>query len=410
MHKIRKSEHKINHIVRIYLFETQNIHENLLPLSFTRPVADFRIGILTIREKWEKEIAGEFDYIPVDYLKGRFQVSQPEKEVCLFIRGNLLPEKNIIEKIKCLTPGQALLKEEELLGFCGKYESFLSRQWESIEFKDSPRQINYVFDLFLENYAEIAADFERVTKNRVSAKLPDCVRRLSSDEEGKADSMIFIEEGAVVECATLNVDHGPIYIGKNAVLMEGACVRGPLAVCEGSEVRMGSKIYGGTTIGPHCKIGGEVDNTVIFGFSNKAHDGYLGNAVIGEWCNIGAGVNASNLKNDYSLIRIWNYRTRSFMKTDLQFCGLIMGDHSKIGVNCMVNTATVMGVGVNLHGSGFPRTYLSNFCEGSAGSGFSEVPFRKFIDIAERVMARRDINLCEKEKEMYAMIYSDSIN
>ena len=235
--------------------------------------------------------------------------------------------------------------------------------------------------------------------------LPSCTRSVSNLSEEESRRLIFIEEGAEVECTTINVTHGPVYIGKEAVVMEGSCLRGPLAICEGSEVRMGAKIYGGTTFGPHCKVGGEVDNTVIFGYSNKAHDGYLGNAVIGEWCNIGAGVNASNLKNDYSMIRVWNYRTRSFMRTDLQFCGLIMGDHSKIGVNCMLNTATVIGVGVNVHGSGFPRVYLSNFNEGSPKSCFAKVTKKKFNEIADRVMSRRNFRMDEEERAIYDLIY-----
>ena len=218
---------------------------------------------------------------------------------------------------------------------------------------------------------------------------------------------IFIEEGATIECATVNVKDGPVYIGKDSVLMEGACIRGPFALCEGAEVRMGAKIYEGTTVGPHCKVGGEISNTVFFGFSNKSHDGYLGNAVIGEWCNIGAGTNASNLKNDYSLIRVWNYRTRTFMRTDLQFCGLIMGDHSKIGVNCMINTATVMGVGVNIHGAGFPRQFVPCFCEGSPGSGFSTVPLKKFLDTASRVMSRRDLAPSSGDISILTHIYDN---
>lgn len=394
--------------MKIYLFDTIQSHEDLLPLSFTRPVADFRCGIITIKEKWEKDLAGEYDFLPVDYLRDLYMKNDPkEDEDSLFIRGNLLPDKDICSEIKQLDKGDALFSKSELIAFRGTYKEYSDSNWKGKESKSESRIIKYVFDLFLQNGEEIKKDFIRLTSGRKSQKLPDCVRRLSLEDGGKPDSMIFIEEGATVECATVNVNNGPIYIGKDAVLMEGASVRGPLAICEGAEVRMGAKIYGETTIGPHSKVGGEIDNTVIFGYSNKAHDGYLGNAVIGEWCNIGAGVNASNLKNDYSLIRIWNYRTRSFMKTDLQFCGLIMGDHSKIGVNCMVNTATVMGVGVNLHGSGFPRTYLGNFCEGSPASGFSSVPLKKFMEIAERVKARRDMKVEDIEKAVFDHIYEN---
>jgi UDP-N-acetylglucosamine diphosphorylase/glucosamine-1-phosphate N-acetyltransferase len=222
------------------------------------------------------------------------------------------------------------------------------------------------------------------------------------DEQGRP--LIFLEEGASVEAATLNTKFGPIYIGAEATVMEGSNLRGPIALCEHATVNMGSKIYPGTTIGPHCKVGGEINNAVIFGFSNKAHDGYLGNAVIGEWCNIGAGTNASNLKNDYSKIRIWNYAKRTFMRTDLQFCGLMMGDHSKIGINGMLNTATVIGVGVNLHGSGFPRVFIPSFSQGSPSGGFTDVPLNKFFDIAERAMARRAIKLSDDDKTLFECI------
>ena len=221
---------------------------------------------------------------------------------------------------------------------------------------------------------------------------------LIGGEEGSRK--LFIEDGASIEGAIINVKDGPVYIGRDSVIMEGATVRGPLALCNNAKIRMGARIYGGSTFGPYCKVGGEIDNAVFFGYSNKAHDGYLGNAVVGEWCNIGAGTNASNLKNDYSKIRVWNYAKHTFMRTDLQFCGLIMGDHSKIGVNCMLNTATVLGVGVNLHGSGFPRVFVPSFSEGSPAGGFKDVSLKKFCEIAERVMSRRGLELTEQDRRI----------
>ena len=189
--------------------------------------------------------------------------------------------------------------------------------------------------------------------------------------------------------------------------MEGACLRGPIAMLDGTRVRMGAKIYGGTTFGPNCRIGGEVDNTVIFGYSNKAHDGYLGNAVIGEWCNLGAGCNASNLKNDYTKIRVWNYARRGFMKTDLQFCGLIMGDHSKAAINTMFNTATVVGVGVNFHGAGFPRPFIPSFQTGSP-AGFTDVSVDQFFKVAAVVMGRRGIELTDVDRRMFEFIHKSA--
>lgn len=392
--------------MRIYLIDRELSHKKLLPLSFNRPLAAFRCGIMTIKEKWDYELESECDYFPVDYLRSCYCQTPPDaQESYLFISGNLLPDEHLKGKILSLQDGEALIKGESLLAFKGTLPDMENRNWRGVEYEATVEEIEYVYDLFLKNYREIEKDFIRKTEGRRSCPLPACVRVCEGNKDGNKPAELFIEEGAVVECSSINLNEGPIYIGKEAVLMEGSAIRGPLAICEGAEIRMGSKIYGGTTIGPHSKVGGEIDNTVIFGFSNKAHDGYLGNAVIGEWCNIGAGVNASNLKNDYSLIRVWNYESGCFMKTGLQFCGLIMGDHSKIGINCMLNTATVMGVGVNLHGCGFPRTYLPNFHDGSPGSGFKKVSFRKFIEMAERMMMRRDMEMGEKERKIFEEIY-----
>lgn len=405
--------------MKVYLFDTESSHTNLLPLSFTRPIAAFRCGILTIKEKWEKVLSEDCKYLPVEYLQQRFGTVENDSEISLFIAGNLLPDESLIDFIKSLQPGEVLIKDHKPLIFLGIYSDFKifretacrvspeiqKKAWKERTYNGNFDTINFVYDIFLLNYQEICKDFELLTKGRKSQVVPNCTK-VFPDDENAGNGQIFIEEGAVIECVSINVKDGPVYIGKDVVLMEGACVRGPLALCEGSEVRMGAKIYGGTTIGPYCKVGGEIDNSVLFGYSNKAHDGYLGNAVIGEWCNVGAGVNASNLKNDYSMIRVWNYKIRSFMKTDLQFCGLIMGDHSKIGVNCMINTATVLGVGVNIHGCGFPRTYIPNFYEGSPSSGFTKMPFKKFTDVVERVMARREIIPSEAGRSVYEYIYS----
>lgn len=389
--------------MKIYLFDTPESHENLLPLSFTRPVADFRIGILTIREKWEKYIPGDYSYYPVEYLRQLFGDVRVPEETSLFIKGNILPDEALAREVAELNEGEALFFEEEIIAYKGSLKKLQNKNWEKKETALTVKSVTYVFDLFLKNFNEIRKDFRLLTKGRKSAGIPKSTRIIGNDNSKR--QLVFIEEGAEVECITINVKNGPVYIGKNSNIMEGSTLRGPLAVCEESEVRMGAKIYGGTTIGPHCKVGGEVNNVIFWGYSNKAHDGYLGNAVIGEWCNIGAGVNASNLKNDYSLVRVWNYHTQSFMRTNLQFCGLIMGDHSKIGINTMVNTATVIGVGVNLHGCGFPRTFVSNFSEGSPNSGFTKVSLKKFYETADRVMARRQKTMDRKEKEIYEEIY-----
>lgn len=359
----------------------------------------------------------EYSFYPVKYLREKYgDVTDPDEEA-IFIAGNLLPRPDIIEAAQNIKKGQAFVKEKKerddseqgfwdnILMYRGTLHSLLDGKIKKLTFTLPYVTINYTYEIFLKNAEEIIRDFQIITKGRRSQPLPACVRKISSSNLKGLGRLIFIEKGAKVECSTINLTKGPVYIGKDAVLMEGACIRGPFALCEASEIRMGAMIYEGTTVGPHCKVGGEVSNTVFLGYSNKAHGGYLGNAVIGEWCNIGAGTNASNLKNDYTLIRLWNYHTHSFMHTDLQFCGLIMGDHSKIGVNCMINTATVIGVGVNIHGAGFPRAFVPCFSEGSPASGFSHVSLKKFLETTKRVMIRRDLSPSEAYESMLTHIY-----
>lgn len=395
----------MNNDITSYLFDSTESHGNLLPLSFTRPVADFRIGITTIREKWEAMRPAPYKYLPTEYLREKFgDISDPSEEA-IFISGALIPSPGVISEIDSLKPGEAILDGDFIIAFRGTYERLMNRDFIATESAASPVLIRYHFDVFIQNPSQIAEDFKRLTKGKTSVA-PDNSNTIIGDTTDKeGNPTLFIEEGATVAGATINLTRGPVYIGKNAEVMEGSCLRGPLALCHDAKIRMGSKIYGGCTFGPYCKVGGEIDNSVFFGFSNKAHDGYLGNAVIGEWCNIGAGVNASNLKNDYSKIRVWNYHSHSFMRTQLQFCGPIIGDHTKIGVNCMLNTATVLGVGVNLHGAGFPRAFVPSFSEGSPSSGFTSVTMKKFSDIAERVMSRRNLSLNDTDRKIFEKVY-----
>lgn len=394
----------------IFLFDTQNTHENLLPLSFTRPISDFRIGIKTIRQKWESMLPGNYEYLPVEYLREKFGTGPSNDDDVILISGSLLPDTHIIKEINSLEHNQAILDGDEPIAFKGNYSDFLSSNFSPKNTDVEIRRIRYAFDVFLRNAEEIKNDFFRLTAGRKSMPLDSSNTVIGNFTDESGRELLFIEEGANIEAANINLKDGPIYIGKNAEIMEGCSVRGPLALCENAKIRMGSKIYGGCTFGPYCKVGGEIDNAVLFGFSNKAHDGYLGNAVIGEWCNIGAGVNASNLKNDYSKIRVWNYHSHTFMRTDLQFCGPIIGDHTKIGVNCMLNTATVLGVSVNLYGAGFPRAFVPSFSEGSPSGGFSTVPVKKFLQVAERVLCRRDVILDDSDRRIYEKIYEVASN
>lgn len=395
--------------MKVVLFDTKESCEKLLPLSYTRPISAFRIGIVTIREKWEHFLPGEYSYYTMEYLREKFPLGCAEDEEALFIAGNKLPDKATALEAAQLRSGDALRDSGGIWAYKGLRRDFESLQpGHGRESRNDSRRINYVFDVFLMNAEEIGNDYVWHTLN-CTGTAPDSTTSIIGDAQlPNGMPALFIEEGAIVENASINLKEGPVYIGRNAHVMEGSCLRGPLAICDNTTIRMGSKIYGGSTFGPFCKAGGEVDNTVMFGFSNKAHDGYLGNAVIGEWCNIGAGTNSSNLKNDYSKIRIWNYATQRFMRTDLQFCGLIMGDHSKAGINCMFNTATVVGVGVNFHGTGFPRQFIPSFRNGSPEAGFSDIPVDTFMQVASRVMARRGLELTETDRRIFEHIHTSA--
>lgn len=392
---------------RIVLFDTEAIHADLLPISYTRPTAAFRLGIRTIREQWEELLPGEYFYRPVEFQRDKFGTCPADEPDMLFIAGNVVPDERLAVIIEGLRPGEALRQGESIVAFRGSESQLDAGEWNAVIDVDPSvaRVLTFVYDIFQANGEAVKAEYRLVTRGRKSQPLSDSNRVIGEPVDAEGNPMIFLEEGASVEGAIINVKEGPVYVGADAVVMEGACLRGPIALCRKAQVKMGAKIYGGTTFGPYCKIGGEVQNAVIFGYSNKAHDGYLGNAVIGEWCNLGAGVNASNLKNDYSKIRIWNYPRHTFMRTDLQFCGLIMADHSKAGINCMFNTATVVGVGVNLHGAGFPRVFLPSFQEGSPAGGMTDVPLKKFYQIAERVMGRRGLTLTDADRRIYERVY-----
>lgn len=396
-------------MLNIVFFDNHNVWENLLPMTYTRSVCDIRLGITTIREKWEREFPNShYSFITVEYLNPKYKLKVEEDN--LFIAGNVAPDDELKAAVTALVPGQALAMNGTVIAFRGNYDDFKeSKSTEVIEYTGEVLSINMLYDIFVKNKEAQARDFDKLTAGRTSQPISD-TNTIIGDlyfEDGR--SKIFIEEGASVEGIYLNVKKGPIYIGKDATIMEGSSIRAPFAACEHATVNMGSRIYGGTTLGPFCKVGGELHNVVMMGYSNKAHEGFLGDAVIGEWCNIGGGTTASNLKNDYTEIKLWNYPAHRFLRTGLQFCGLIMGDHSKIGINCMLNTATVLGVGVNIHGAGFPRNFVPSFSEGGA-QGYSDVSLPKFFAIAERMMARRDKTITETDREIFNAIYGIAEN
>ncbi|WP_289758435.1 putative sugar nucleotidyl transferase [uncultured Duncaniella sp.] len=380
----------------IILFDPVEARDRLLPLTLTRPVALIRHGITTISEKWQKAIPGAYSYSTQDYLSMKYPMVEATDGDNLFIAGNLHPDSKLVEAILALKIGEALTFNGETIARRGN-----GNPTSETEYDGTPFRLSNVWDIFMLNDEAIRRDFELLTAGRSSRPLSDSCRLIGDP------SQLFIEEGATVECANINVSKGPVYIGRDAEVMEGACLRGPIAMCEHSVVNMGGKIYGATTLGPYCKVGGELNNVVMTGFSNKAHDGFLGNAVIGEWCNLGAGCTASNLKNTYAPVKLWSMAEGRFIKTDLQFCGLIMGDHSKAGINTMFNTATVIGVGVNFYGAGFPRTYLPSFTEGSP-LGMKPVIMDRFFDTASRMMSRRHKELTPIDKEIYINIREQS--
>lgn len=380
----------------IILFDPVEARDRLLPLTLTRPVALIRHGITTISEKWQKAIPGAYSYSTQDYLSMKYPMVEASDGDNLFIAGNLHPDSKLVEAILALNIGEALTFNGETIARRGN-----GNPTSETEYDGTPLRLSNVWDIFMLNDEAIRRDFELLTAGRSSRPLSDSCRLIGDP------SQLFIEEGATVECANINVSKGPVYIGRDAEVMEGACLRGPIAMCEHSVVNMGGKIYGATTLGPYCKVGGELNNVVMTGFSNKAHDGFLGNAVIGEWCNLGAGCTASNLKNTYAPVKLWSMAEGRFIKTDLQFCGLIMGDHSKAGINTMFNTATVIGVGVNFYGAGFPRTYLPSFTEGSP-LGMKPVIMDRFFDTASRMMSRRHKELTPIDKEIYINIREQS--
>ncbi len=384
----------------IIFYDDNEIRKQLLPLTYTRPIAKIRVGITTIAEKWEKMLGeAQYSWLTASYLQEKYPL---RAEVAnLMVAGHTLPSPTLAHQVLVLAEGEAIVDDGQVIAFNGSPEDFDNRNFKrSYQPEAQPRYISKLYDIFEFNSETLQTDFERITRGRTSQPIPPTATVIGNT------SQIFIEEGACVDGAFINAKKGPVYIGRNVEIMESACIRGPFAACHDAKVKIGAKIYEGTTLGPHCKVGGEVENTVFLGYSNKAHDGFIGDAVVGEWCNLGGGTTASNLKNDYGEIKLWNYSSRRFERTDRQFVGLIMGDHCKTGVNCMINTATVLGVGVNIHGSGFPRNFVPSFMEGSSSAGFKDVNLKAFFTIAERVMARRGISLTETDRKMYESIYA----
>jgi UDP-N-acetylglucosamine diphosphorylase/glucosamine-1-phosphate N-acetyltransferase len=378
----------------IVLFD-DSASESLLPLTFTRPVSEIRTGILTISEKWRKHLKAEVSYQTKDYLQNKFPIHLSNNN--LFINGSICPDGDLLESIDKLKDGDALVQNEILIALkSSEPMSWDLKSYRPTEYSGKFTKIVFPEDIFKNNDVELRKDFELLTRGRSSASL-------SSTNVILGDN-IFVEEGAEAECSTFNTQQGPIYLGKNSQVWEGCHIRGSFALCNDSQVKMAAKIYGMTTVGPYSRVGGEINNAVIFGYSSKGHDGYLGNAVLGEWCNIGADSNNSNLKNNYDEVRLWDYSKESFRKTGLQFCGLIMADHAKCAINTMFNTGTVVGVGVNLFGAGFPRNFVPDFSWGGP-AGFEVYSLEKMFKTTEKVFERRDRLFDAIEKEILTNVF-----
>lgn len=383
-----------------YILFDGNVRNSLLPFTYTRPVADIRVGILTIREKWEKFLGLTTTTITEEYLEEKYPMVEMKENI--LINASFLPTKKLVKKVKNLSANQAIFRGEEVVAFftSDTQEEVDFESYEQIEFEEELLQVKNTWHIFSLNDKAIKADFDLITEGRKSQPIPEGVPYIDKEN-------IFIEEGAKIVLSSLNASKGPIYIGKNAEIMEACAVRGPFAMCDNSMLKMGTKIYGATTLGPYCKIGGEVNNAVLFGYSSKGHEGFLGNSVLGEWCNLGADTNTSNLKNNYAEVKLWDYNSGRFAKTGLQFCGLMMGDHSKCGINTMFNTGTVIGVSANIFGSGYPRNFIPSFSWGGA-SGFTTYQLKKVYEVAEVVMKRRSIELSEMDTNILHAVFEET--
>jgi UDP-N-acetylglucosamine diphosphorylase/glucosamine-1-phosphate N-acetyltransferase len=372
---------------------------HLLPFTYTRPQAAIRIGILTVAEKWNIDLNTKVSFLTQEYLQQKYPCIKGERN--MLISGSILPDKNIVNAIKSLKPGNALVAQGRLIAALTHDErlSCEVNAYTNIEYRAEFTEISNTWDIFIRNGQELERDFERITVGRKSAELPQGNTLMGS--------RIFIEEGAQIYASVINAHTGPVYIGKQTEIWEGSLIRGGFALLEGASVKMGAKIYGPTTIGPHSRVGGEISNCVIQGYSNKGHDGFLGNSVIGEWCNLGADTNNSNLKNNYAPVKLWDYAEQKMTDTGLQFCGLMMGDHSKCGINTMFNTGTVVGVSANIFGAGFPPNIIPSFTWGGA-QGFDEYRLMQAAEAAERMMARRHVPFDSTEQEILTHVFENT--
>lgn len=388
-----------------YILFGAQARNHLLPFTFTRPIADIRVGILTIRKKWEMLLKAKTSSLTESYLAEKYPLIKEKDNV--LINSSVLPDSLLIEELGRLEPNQTLISGDILIAHRVRSEDIDNMGVELLEDVEPLltgskfKKLYQLSDIVVLNEQQIAVDYELLTKGRESQPIPGHVRVLCPEN-------VFLEAGAKIDLAIINASEGPVYIGKDAHVMDGALIKGPAGIGEGAVVRMGAKIYGGSSIGPYSKVGGEMMSSVIFGYSNKAHDGFLGHSVIGEWCNLGADTNTSNLKINYDEVRLWDYHEESFVNTGMTFCGTFMGDHSKCGINTMFNTGTVIGVNAQLFGAGFMRNFIPSFTWGSP-SGFNTVDFNKAIEVARRVYARRNKEFTDVDVQILKHVYDHTL-
>jgi UDP-N-acetylglucosamine diphosphorylase/glucosamine-1-phosphate N-acetyltransferase len=385
--------------MNLILFDDPVIRLNLLPFTFTRPTGKIRVGILTLAEKWEKWLNTQASFKTEEYLQKKFPVRSTDQN--LLINGAVCPDRNLADHIKSLPQGYYLIKGTLLIA-ANRPDQEMSGS-NTIEYAGEVVVIDKTWKIFSENARQMKIDFSLITAGRRSAGIQDKHTVVYGEEN------LFVEEGVSIRASIINAENGPVYLGRNSIIQEGAIIRGSFALCEGSHVNMGAKMRGDTTVGPYSKVGGEVSNSVIFGYSNKAHDGFMGCSVLGEWCNLGADTNTSNLKNNYEPVKLWSHLKQEFESTGLQFCGLMMGDHSKCGINTMFNTGTVVDVSANVFGEGFPSNYIPSFAWGGA-TGLTTYRPDKALETAFRAMERRSLVLDETEKNILASVYEMTSN
>ncbi|HEX5168270.1 MAG TPA: GlmU family protein [Cyclobacteriaceae bacterium] len=383
--------------MNLVLFDDPSVRIDLFPFTLTRPVSNIRCGILTIDEKWARQLEMVPSYLTESYLQEKYALRNSDDN--LLINGAICPDENIVKAIRTLKPGEALVHNGVILASRQATIEIPKEKKNSIDYRHPVTIIDRVWKIFELNASQIKADIPEVTKGRKSQGIQDRHTAVYGEEN------LFVEEGVTVRAAIINADRGPVYLGKNSIVHEGAVIRGAFALCEAGEVNPGAKIRGDTTIGPHSKVGGEVAAAVVFGYSNKSHDGYMGCSVIGEWCNFGADSNTSNLKNNYDTVKLWSHRKKSYVDTGLQFCGLMMGDHSKCGINSMFNTGTVVDVFANIYGEGFLPTYIPSFSWGGS-SGLTTYKLEKALDTAAKVLGRRNERLTDADRKILEHIYA----